>query len=104
MELERARIDRGVFGPGDRRLARHDVEDVQPPGRPDDDLVAAVASDGDVVLDDGVDADAHQIHGPILAFGSAAKPARRWCPQGDSGTTRCKTKTHWVGTRRDRLR
>ena len=36
----------------DRRLRRHDVEDVHPPGRALDDLVAAVAPGGDVVRDD----------------------------------------------------
>jgi len=78
VELERAGIDCGLLGPGDRHLAGNDVEDVQPPGRSRDDLIAAVAPDRHVVLDDRVDAHAHQVHGPILASGRhplAARPS-----------------------------
>src|SRR5688572_10364274 len=38
VELERAWVDLRTIGPGDRRLGRDDVQEVDPPGRAFDDL------------------------------------------------------------------
>src|SRR4051794_21965717 len=62
VELERAGVDGRRFGPVDRALGRDDVEDVEPPRRALDDLAAPVAPNGDVVLDDRRDPDAHDLH------------------------------------------
>src|SRR5262245_6063920 len=89
VELEGAGIDGWPLRPRDRRLRRDDVEDVHPPRRPVDDLEAAVAADGDVVLDDRVDMDAevveraHRSDGISLGFGRARSGAwRRGAPKG----------------------
>src|SRR4051812_9583217 len=62
VELEWTRVDRGSVGPGDGSLRGHDVEEVDPPRRAVDHLEAAIATDGDVVLDDRPDLDAHDLH------------------------------------------
>ena len=62
VELVGTRVDRRGFGPSDRDLGGHDIEQVHPPGRPRDDLPAAVTADRDVVVDDGADRHAHDLH------------------------------------------
>src|SRR6185436_19892594 len=62
MELERPRVDRDRLRPRRGHLGRHDIEEVDPPGNAVDHLEAAVAALGDVVLNDRVEPDPHDLH------------------------------------------
>src|SRR5262249_37818867 len=71
---ERAGVDQAPFGRTWRDLGGDDVEDVEAPRRAVDDLEAAVTPDRDVVPNDRVDVDAHQLHRRSML---ASAPVRR---------------------------